>query len=459
MSKTPLYICSKCDAQFPKWAGRCTACGGWGTVGQGEELGDVGAHGNAPNRGKGGSPSAPTISFAETAKISHATLNPTGISALDEVLGGGLVDGSVTLVAGEPGIGKSTLLAQLGLTLAGTGKTVLYVTGEESPSQIKRRLDRLCSAIPASFHFLDHTDADVIAATIEKNKPSLTIVDSIQSLRCAEMSGEAGSVGQVKACAATITGAAKVSHAPVILVGQVTKDGDVAGPRVLEHVVDTVLFLEGDSQHRYRLLRALKHRFGPTDEVALFTMTERGLTAVEDASSELLRDRAHGVSGSSVTCLLEGHRPMLLEIQALVSPAGYGTPVRRGTGVDTTRLGMLLAVLARRAGLSALEKDIYANAAGGIDARDPSVDLAICAAIASALKDAPLDPRLALFGEVGLGGELRPVGLPESRLKEMARLGFTTAIVPKGQGKLAPRGMEVKEAASLKEAFTILRIV
>ncbi len=422
---------------------------------------DVGAGLSRPECGiRGGRDKpAPTVSFAETAKITHATLNPTGIAALDEVLGGGLVDGSVTLVAGEPGIGKSTLLAQLGLTLAAAGKTVLYVTGEESPSQIKRRLDRLCSAIPMSFHFLDHTDAEVIAATIEKDKSSLTIVDSIQSLRCAEMSGEAGSVGQVKACAATITGAAKNSHAPVILVGQVTKDGDVAGPRVLEHVVDTVLFLEGDGQHRYRLLRALKHRFGPTDEVALFTMTERGLTAVEDASSELLRDRAHGVSGSSVTCLLEGHRPMLLEIQALVSPAGYGTPVRRGTGVDATRLGMLLAVLARRAGLSALEKDIYANAAGGIDARDPSVDLAICAAIASALKDIPLDPRLALFGEVGLGGELRPVGLPESRLKEMARLGFTTAIVPKGQGKIVPRGMEAKEAASLREVFQILRIM
>ena len=243
-------------------------------------------------------------------------------------------------------------------------------------------------------------------------------------MRFADANGEAGSVSQVKACAAVITEAARHSGIPVILVGQVTKDGDIAGPRVLEHLVDTVLFLEGDKDHRYRILRALKHRFGSVDEIALLTMTERGLEQVEDPSSELLRDRATHASGSVVTCLIEGRRPLLLEIQALVSPAGYGTPIRRATGVDSARLGMLLAVLAKRAGISALDKDVYANAAGGIDAKDPSADLALATAIASAVKDVPLDPTIGLFGEIGLAGEIRPVALPELRLKEFARMGF-----------------------------------
>ena len=402
---------------------------------------------------------APTTSFSGSDKFASAELKPTGLAGLDLTLGGGLVDGSITLMAGEPGIGKSTLLAQLGLVLSTNGKTVLYVTGEESPAQIKRRLERLSSHIPDSFHFLDQTAAEIIAATIEQERPALTIVDSIQSLRLADLPGEAGSVGQVKACAATLAGAAKRSNTPIILVGQVTKEGDVAGPRVLEHVVDTVLFLEGERTHRYRLLRVLKHRFGSTDEVTLLAMTEHGLEPVLDVSSELLKDRAVGVAGSAVTCLLEGHRPALIEIQALVTPAGFGTPVRRTTGIDSARLGILLAVLSRRAGINALDKDVYANAAGGIDARDPSIDLAIAVAIASAVKNTPLDPRLGVFGEIGLAGELRPVSLPELRLKEMARLGFTQAIVPKGQGKHAPAGLSVNETATLSEVLNKLHLL
>lgn len=454
MAKGPVYVCSKCDAQFPKWAGRCTACGAWGSIGQ-EPVERMGEERTVARAGT----AAPVSSFAKSQDGLQAKLRPTGLAALDFTLGGGLVDGSVTLVAGEPGVGKSTILAQLGLAMSLAEKSVLYVTGEESPAQIKRRLERLSSTIPEPFNFLDIMEADTVAATIEKEKPDITVVDSIQTMRLADLPGEPGSVGQVKACAATLAGAAKRSHRPVILVGQVTKEGDVAGPRVLEHLVDTVLFLEGDRMHRYRLLRALKHRFGPTDEVALLAMTEKGLEPVEDVSTELLRDRATGVAGSTVTSLLEGHRPVLLEIQALVSPAGYGTPIRRTTGIDSARLGMLLAVLARRAGIHALDKDVYANAAGGIDARDPSVDLAVATAIASAVKDTPLDPRLAVFGEVGLAGELRPVSLPEQRLKEAARLGFTMALVPKGQGKSAPKGMEIKEAATLREAFQMIHLV
>lgn len=455
MSKdAAVYVCTKCDAQFPKWAGRCASCGAWGSIGS-DEVRSTKYEG--PVRRTAGRPGA-TIAFSEDAAI-HADAIPTGFAAFDRLMDGGLVEGSVTLVAGEPGIGKSTLLAQLGLTAAGGGKIVLYVTGEESPAQIKRRLERLCADIPTGLRFLDDTDAATVAATHEDVRPALTIVDSIQSVRHAETAGESGSVGQIKASAAVLTEAAKRSHCPIVLVGQVTKDGDVAGPRVLEHVVDTVLFMEGDRLHRYRLLRLIKHRFGPTDEIALLAMTERGLEPVEDASMELLRDRPANAAGSAVSCLIEGRRPILIEIQALVSPAGYATPIRRTTGIDTARLGMLLAVLARRAGVNALDKDVYANAAGGFDARDPSVDLAVATAIASAIKDVPLDPRLALFGEVGLAGELRPVPLPDARLKEMSRLGFTLAVVPKGQAKHAPKGMDAKEAATLREAFQMMHIV
>ncbi len=433
-----IYLCSSCDAQAQKWTGRCLECGAWGTLKEvSSEQRAVGRAGARP------APTAMLTPFSDPSlDTAHCSLLATHCFPLDLVLGGGLVPGSVTLIAGEPGIGKSTLLAQTAISLAQTGRAI-YVTGEESPSQVRRRLARLCATIPNSLLFLDETDASVVAVTLETEKPAITIVDSIQTMRLAEENGSAGSIGQVKACAATITEAAKRSNVPVILVGQVTKDGDVAGPRVLEHLVDTVLFLEGDNDHRYRILRVLKHRFGSTDEIALLTMTERGLEIVDDPSSELLRDRATNASGSAVTCLIEGRRPMLLELQALVSPAGYGTPVRRASGVDSTRLGMLLAVLAKRAGISAHDKDVYANAAGGLDARDPSCDLALCAAIASAVKDAPIDPTIGLVGEVGLAGEIRPVSLPELRIKEFERMGFKKVITP-------------KEAKTLREALGII---
>ena len=442
-----IYACSSCDAQSQKWTGRCLECGAWGTL---KEEAASSKQQIARDSSKSLPPTAYRLQpFADSSlATTHYALCTTHCPPLDLVLGGGLVPGSVTLLAGEPGIGKSTLLAQMAIAMAScpapNGAGVIYVTGEESPSQVRRRLTRLCATIPDTLLFLDSTDADAVAATIsESSDARLIIVDSIQSMRLADANGEAGSVSQVKACAAVITEAARRSGIPVILVGQVTKDGDIAGPRVLEHLVDTVLFLEGDKDHRYRILRALKHRFGSDDEIALLTMTERGLETVEDPSSELLRDRATHASGSAVTCLIEGRRPLLLEIQALVSPAGYGTPIRRATGVDSARLGMLLAVLAKHAGIFALDKDVYANAAGGIDARDPSCDLALAVAIASAVKDVPLDPTIGLFGEIGLSGEIRPVALPELRLKEFARMGFKKIITP-------------KEAKTLREALSII---
>jgi len=453
MSNTALFACSTCDAQFSKWTGRCLECGAWGALKE-EVVKSI----KSESRGALTPTSYRLQPFSDSSISTSEALLSTQRPPLDLVLGGGLVPGSVTLLAGEPGIGKSTLLAQVAIAMSGTGGRVVYVTGEESPSQVRRRLMRLAPALPEALCFLDETDASTVAATIEIEKPAITIVDSIQTMRLADANGEAGSVTQVKACAATITEAAKRSNAPVILAGQVTKDGDVAGPRVLEHLVDTVLFLEGDKDHRYRILRALKHRFGSTDEIALLSMTERGLETVEDPSSELLRDRALNASGSAVTCLIEGRRPMLLELQALVSPAGYGTPIRRATGVDHGRLGMLLAVLAKRAGVFALDKDVYANAAGGIDARDPSCDLALLAAIASAVKDVLLDPKTGFFGEVGLAGELRPVSLPELRLKEFARMGFEKVIVPKSgapRSTLHASRFAIQEVGTLREALEL----
>lgn len=442
---SPIFSCSNCGAQSSKWAGRCTECGTWGSL---KEDSTSETTISARPIGK---PGLLQSFSSETAK--EAIRHATGFAALDTVLGGGLVTGSVTLIAGEPGIGKSTLLAQIALILAHTGKRIVYVTGEESPAQISRRLLRLSKTLPPNLFFLNDINASTIAATISAEAPDLTIIDSIQTLHTDVASGEAGSVQQVKACAAIITEAAKRIHKPVILVGQVTKEGDIAGPRVLEHLVDTVLFLEGDQSHRYRILRALKHRFGSIDESAFLSMTEQGLEIVADASQELLRDRPRGVPGSAVTCLLNGHRALLIEVQALVSSAGYGTPARRATGIDSSRLGMLLAVLARRAGIQAGDKDVYANAAGGIDARDPSVDVAIAIAIAGAVKDISISPEIGLFGEIGLAGELRPVALPDIRLKELARLGFTTAIIPKGQGEKAPTGLTIIEVSSLREAL------
>lgn len=453
MAKQPqqLFACGKCGAQFLKWSGRCESCGAWGSLSEEQPGSDTPTTTSKKLSAKAAKP----IAFADTGYAS-LPVTPTGILPIDSVLGGGLVAGSVSLIAGEPGIGKSTLLAQCALSLAKQGKAVLYVTGEESPTQVRRRLERVNGTIPASLLALDETDADTIAATMEQEKPSLTIVDSIQTIRSNQANGEAGSISQVKASAAILTSSAKSANISLFLVGQITKDGDIAGPRVLEHLVDTVLFLEGDHAHRYRLLRCLKHRFGPTDETSVMSMGEKGLEPVLDPSEELLRDRISNTSGTAVTCLLEGHRATLIELQALVTPAGYGTPIRRATGIDQARLGILLAVLAKRAGSYALDKDVYVNAIGGIDARDPSVDLGLALAIASAIKDKPLDPRLGFIGEIGLAGEIRPIPLLELRLKEFARLGFTHVVGPKTKNIHPPKGLTYSNATTLRDALSFL---
>lgn len=443
-----VFECSHCGAQSSKWAGQCSQCGKWGTISQGDTP-PVGATTTA-KPGK-------TASFADLMAQEQKPKTPTGFGPWDRLLSGGLVAGSVTLLGGEPGIGKSTLLAQAAIASAAHGGQVVYVTGEESPSQVALRLKRLSPVLPPTLSFLDETDAPTIASTIEMTRPALVIVDSVQALRHPDVPGEPGNTTQVKASAAVVTTAAKKANVPVILVGQVNKDGDLAGPRLLEHLVDTVVMMEGDRQQSFRLLRVLKHRFGATDDVALFAMREGGLEEVLDPSAALLADRPKNVSGTVVSCLMEGSKPLLVELQALVTPAGFGTPLRRVSGVDLNRTSLLLAVLGRRAGFGFGDQDAFVNTIGGVEAKDPSVDVAVCLALASAKADKALPENLVAWGEVGLAGELRPVGRLEARLKEAARLGFKTALIPAQKETVkVPAGLQIIQAATLREAIKLV---
>ncbi|MFA6429037.1 MAG: DNA repair protein RadA [Patescibacteria group bacterium] len=441
-----LYSCTKCGAQTSKWSGRCSECGGWGTLG--EDDGAVTAQEVKRSDVKPGK----TQSFAKLEDATAGKRLSTLIPCFDRVLSGGLVSGSVTLVGGEPGVGKSTLLAQLGLAMANAGKSVLYVTGEESPTQIRLRLDRLSPRIPDAFSFLDMTQADIISATIRETKPALAIIDSVQTLRTPTVPGEPGNMTQVRASAAIITEAAKQSGVPVILVGQVTKDGDLAGPRLLEHLVDTVFMMEGDRTQLYRILRVVKHRFGSTEESAIMQMTERGLEEVLDPSAAFIGDRPRNVPGSLVTCLTEGARPLLVEVQALVTQTGFGLPTRRATGADLNRISLLLAVLSRRAGVSFGDQDAFINVVGGVEAKDPSIDLALALALVSAKNDRPLPADMMAVGEIGLAGEIRPVPRLDLRLKEAARLGFATAIIPDAK-VVAPANMELLKCRTVRDAL------
>ena len=448
MKNTPIHVCSKCDAQYPRWTGRCEECGSWGTISKTPIVSAKEADNN-----KTASKTLPAKSFKNLSDSKISKNTPTDHPALDLVLGGGFTEGSVTLIAGEPGMGKSTLLSQVGLQVSANDKKVIYVAGEESPKQIHLRLTRLSTDIPQTFTYIENTKVDDIIATLEDQKPDLVIIDSIQSIATEQASGESGSISQVKACAALLAQCAKKSGIPIMIVGQVTKDGDVAGPRVLEHVVDTVLSLEGDKLHRYRILRAYKHRFGSTDEIALLDMKEDGLHVVSDPSAEILSDKPLSTPGSAIGCILEGRRPLLVELQALVTPSGYSTPTRRATGYDSSRLNMLLAVLTRHAGIAVYDKDVYANVAGGLPVRDPAADLALAAAIWSAVKKQPLDQKTAYFGEIGLTGELRPVALPDLRIKELTRMGFSTIICPTLKNIKPPSGINIKQVKTISEAL------
>ena len=445
-----VHRCTECGGSFPKWSGKCLACGAWNSL-----VEDV----------EGPEESFVTLAAGlalvppgEATPIGHVNPNesdpvPTGIGELDRVLGGGLVPGSVTLLGGEPGIGKSTLLLQL---LAGATGPSLYVTAEESAQQVRLRADRL-GAISPELWLLPEMSLPNIIAAIDKISPSLVVIDSIQTVVDPELGSSPGSVVQVRGCAHRLVQEAKRRNISVVIVGHVTKEGGLAGPRVLEHVVDTVLSFEGERHNALRLMRASKHRFGPTNELGLFEMTETGLTGVPDASQLFLTDRRTGVPGSVVVPTIEGQRPLLVELQALTNPTNSAVPARRSAqGVDQGRLSMLLAVLERRARVSLAGHEVFASVVGGVKLTEPGADLGLCLALVSAATNTPLAEDLVACGEVGLAGELRQASNTARRLGEAARLGFTRAIIPASSAKdLKISGIKLQPAETVAQALAL----
>lgn len=446
------YRCAECGWTTAKWVGRCGECQAWGTV---EEIGEHRAR------------TTPARSITEPAQpiarvdATQAAYVPTGVGELDRVLGGGLVPGAVILLAGEPGVGKSTLLLDAAARVAeGTGargpRTVLYVTGEESAAQVKMRGDRV-GALADTLYLTAETDLSTTLGHVEAVSPEVLVVDSVQTLASAEVEGSAGGVTQVREVAASLIATAKARNMTVLLVGHVTKEGTIAGPRLLEHLVDVVCQFEGQKHSSIRLLRAVKNRFGPTDEVGCFELVDSGIRSVEDPSGLFVSRTAHPVSGTCLTVSMEGRRPLLAEVQALLDRSQTAQPRRATSGLDSSRVAMLLAVLQRRAGVGLAGMDTYVSTVGGVRLVEPAADLATALALASAAQDRPLPQRLVCFGEVGLAGEVRPVPGIEQRIREVARLGFTHAVVPASpQGLSAvPEGFRVREVTSLVEALEI----
>ncbi len=432
------YSCSECGYSTGRWLGRCPSCASFGT------LVEEGPPAGASN-GKSAAP-RPLLKLAEV-EANEADRIPTGVAELDRVLGGGLVPASLVLVGGEPGVGKSTLLLSA-LASISKERRALLVTGEESPAQVKLRAARLGGA--ENVEILAETNLDSVCATLETERPDVCVIDSIQTLYAADVGSAPGSVSQVREAAARLLRVAKESGVALFLVGHVTKDGSVAGPRVLEHLVDCVLQFEGDRYHAHRILRAVKNRFGSTNELGVFEMTGAGLEGVPDPSE--LFGRSTGEVGSAVGCALEGTRPLLLEVQALVAPPDLAMPRRVGTGVDPKRLAMIVAVLSRHAGLSLGQADVFVNVAGGVRIDEPGADLAVAMAIASAARGAPVREGTAAFGEIGLTGRLRPAAQAERRLEECAKFGVSAVVVPAGT---KARGMiSLLEAETLKQAQT-----
>jgi DNA repair protein RadA/Sms len=456
-----VYRCTNCGADHPKWAGRCDVCGDWNTLVE-EMLAAPATSTGAIGRRSGGTATLSaggTIVDTPRLRDVHGSESrrwKTGIGEFDFVLGGGIVPGSVVLIGGEPGIGKSTLLLQVAATLQGRDHNVLYVSGEESPLQVKLRADRLGDAAQ-DVALLSETNLETILATAASQSPDVMIVDSIQTIFTSDLEGAPGNVGQVRESAARLMHFAKASGTSVFLVGHVTKGGGIAGPKTLEHIVDTVLYFEGEGTLDHRVLRATKNRFGSVDEIGVFRMHESGLEPVLNPSELFLSDRHDVTSGSAVTTLLEGSRPVLIEVQALAAKAGYGTPQRVSTGYDGRKLALLLAVLDKRAGLSFSSLDVFINVVGGVQLREPAGDLAVAAALASSVYDRPLPTDAVFFGEVGLGGEIRAVAQTERRLAEAAKMGMHTAFVAQRSAKgRVPSGMRTTGVATIGEMFARL---
>lgn len=442
MAKTKVcYACTTCGFEAPRWVGRCPSCGAWNTM---EETvtGETEKSGGKINaRQRPGSGASPMLLNDVPEDVTIRT--PTGISELDRVLGGGIVEGGLMLIGGDPGIGKSTLLLQVCANLCNNGKRVLYVSGEESARQIKLRANRLEIAAPG-LYVLAETALDAVETRILELRPDAVVIDSVQTMYRPEMASAPGSVSQVRECTSLIMRICKENGIATFLVGHVTKEGSIAGPRMLEHMVDVVLYFEGDRQQDYRLLRAVKNRFGSVNELGVFRMTTQGMQVVENPSEELLSHRAKGASGSAVFCGMEGSRPLLCDVQALTAHTYYGTPRRTVNGADGGRVALLLAVLEKRAGLRVYDQDVYINVAGGLELSEPAADLALCVAAASSLKDVNVGTDIAVMGEVGLAGEVRPVPQCDRRIAECARLGFTTVIVPKENARRIAKTGDVR---------------
>ncbi len=447
MSRTRvLYRCAECGADHPKWVGQCAECRAWATLEETTQAEPAGVSA-APGWSSGAA-----TPFSEISAVTDP-VRPTGVPEFDRALGGGLVPGSVTLLGGEPGIGKSTLLLQLADAVSSGAKRVLYVSAEESATQLRRRADRL--ELPLTDVWVQaETSLGKILDEIKRLAPDLLLVDSIQTVAAPEVNSVPGSVTQVRSCAQALLAVAKQRSMATVLVGHVTKDGSLAGPRTLEHLVDTVLSFEGDSHQRLRFLRASKHRFGPTGEPGVLDMTANGLQSVDDPSEVFLADRQKGASGSVVVPVVDGQRPLLVELQALVVPSQAHNPRRAAQGVESGRVSMLLAVLERRCGIKVLSCETYVSVVGGIRVAEPGADLAIALAVASAVLDRPLRGDIAVCGEVGLAGELRQVSHLDRRLAEVARLGYRSVVVPASVTTTVD-GVELIRAATVSDAMRL----
>ena len=453
-----VYVCQSCGAESSKWIGRCPACNEWNTY-----VEQIVRKDNAANaaisstRQSAAGPAQKTqpILINEVPLTKEERIL-TGCSEFDRVLGGGLVPGSMVLIGGDPGIGKSTLVMQVVLGIE--GKRTLYISGEESEKQLKMRAERLGDLRNKECYIVSETSLDNIFVHIKNVQPDIVIIDSIQTIAIEDMDSSAGSISQVRECACQILKFAKESGTPVLMIGHINKDGNIAGPKVLEHIVDTVLQFEGDQHYMYRILRSIKNRFGSTSELGIFEMLQNGLREVNNPSEMLLTEDHLGLSGTAIGATIEGIRPFLIEVQALVSTAAYGTPQRSCTGFDNRRLNMLLAVLEKRVGFKLGQKDVFLNIAGGIKVNDPAMDLAIISAILSSNMDIPIDKSICLTGEVGLTGELRPVNRIEQRISEAEKLGFKRIIVPNLRTLKDNKqfGIEICTAQKVEDAFRLL---
>lgn len=442
-----VYICSECGYESPKWYGKCPSCGEWNTMN--EEIKETVKQNTSVSRATSYAPPVHIKEISTTDEIRYKT----GSSELDRVLGGGIVKGSLVLLGGDPGIGKSTILLQICEHL-GQQLSILYVSGEESKRQLKLRADRL-GVDSDNLYILTQTDVEMICETIRQDKPDIVMIDSIQTMTLPELNSSPGSVTQVRECTNYLMRNAKSLDIPMIVVGHVNKEGSIAGPKVLEHIVDAVLHFEGDKQMSYRILRAVKNRYGSTNEIGVFEMTDKGLNEVENPSLMLISGRPKNVSGTCIACAMEGTRPILAEIQALATATGFGNPRRMSTGFDYNRMNLIIAVLEKRAGYYFSNTDAYINVIGGLRLDETAVDLAVAMALVSSLKDIPIADDAIAFGEIGLAGEIRSVNHAQQRVNEAVRLGFKRIIVPAHNAKelTAPNDAQIVPVRNVRQAF------